>query len=289
MSKRIFLYKRLIVISLCLAVIIFAAIFIQIRSGLPYEEEIRMFLDSLEYSALEDLSGKDAYITLDFENELWTLNNIFSYDTDGKLANTRTRRGVCTELCQATYEFIKKLFGDEYRISFLKGNENIFFSSEGGVGPTHYVIKVTPPDSFWGKRESLIIDPSYKIYDYLGKVQGYTFSEEMDSIDVFRNKARNITLPVGINYPLLLLEEKDYMLSLVAKKVDGKFNEENYSLVVFATKKALSESTPLILFVVRNGEFTAVKDDELIKQILDIQTARNLIDTVFSLFDKLPF
>ena len=275
-------------------VLVFVAVFLALiffkgNQKLAYEQDVRNFLYSLNYSALPDLVRPGTYISLDFDNEFWRLNNIFAYTKKGELVNVESKTGVCTELCQATYEFVEPLFGDDYEVSFLKGNENVFFSAEAGVGPTHYVVKVKPKGNFWQSQKSLLIDPSYKIYDYLEDVEGYTFSEEMDSIDVFGDYSQDITMPVGVNYPLLFLEDKEYMLSLAVKKVDDSYNKDNYGLVVFATKKGLLKSSPLIVFMIRDGEFSASKDGALIKDILDISTARKLIDTVFSLFKNISF
>lgn len=257
------------------------------RRNLPHREKVESFLNSLNYSALENLSRDDFSIKLDFEYGIWTMKNIFSYDEKGKLANIESRSGMCAELSQVTYEFIKPLFEDSHRIVFLRGNEESFFSAGSEAGATHYLIKLLPKDDD-GSSKALAIDPSFGIYDYVNQLEGYAFVAKMPAIDLFADGSRDLTLWADTSYPILFLKDAGYMLSLAARRVDDKYDENNFALVISAVKEGGETGEPLFALMMRGGEFFAFKNREFVQKILDGQAAERISNILLSLFEGLP-
>lgn len=285
--KGINIFNKLILIS-CLIFFFLSASCIN-EKDFPQEEKIRQFLTSLHYSALDNLKRDNFYIELKFQQGVWIMRNIFLYDQSGKLANKISRSGTCAGLSQLTYDFIKPLLEDDYKISFLKGNEDLFFRGGVDAGATHYVINISPKDASLPDQRKFIIDPSYKTYKPLSKLKGYTFSQEMKSIDLFEDNSRDLAMKVGMSYPLLLLEDKKWILSLAVKKVDGQYDKNNFALAVFANKKESEVSDLLFTLMLREGEFFAYQNKERVKKILSKKITENLSQIILSLFKKISF
>ncbi len=287
MGKRF--YQTILLISLCLAIASCQIIQSRTQNGLPHEEAVRRFLDTLNYSSLEDLSREDVFISLDFEKDRWTLNNIFSYDENGDLSNIKTRSGVCTQLCQVTCEFIKPLFQRDYDITFLAGNENIFFGSRSDIGPTHYVVKISPKGNLSKIKKVLAIDPSYKKYDYLDNFQDYQFEYELSSIYMFDDQIKDITIPVKACYPMALTKRGNYLLCLTVEKINNKYDENNFALTVRAVEKRSFIGTCLLAIMKDDGELVVFKDERYIKTILDERPARKILERTLHLFKNVSF
>jgi hypothetical protein len=286
-KNKIWVIARVLIFSLLTAFLFW--LLTKPNKNLPYEQKIEQFLNSLQYSALNNFNRDDFYIQLDFKHGLWVMKNIFSYDQQGELINHQTRNGTCAELSQVTYNVVKPLFKNDYRIIFLKGNEETFFSADAGIGPTHYIIKIIPKKDSQNKSKVLAIDPSYKVYNYFSELKGYTFSEEMNHLDLFTGQSKDLTMKVGVSYPLLLLEESDCILSLAVKKVHDKYNQDNFALTIFANKKNDEISEGLFALMMREGDFFAVKNEDLISKILDENTKKKLSGMLLSLFKKISF
>lgn len=259
------------------------------QQNLPEEKKIMQFLSSLDYSALEDIKRDDFYIELNFKYDVWIMRNLFSYDQSGKLVNGISRSGTCAELSQVTHDFIKPLLEENYKISFLKGNEDLFFPGGADAEATHYVVKISPKEPDLSNQTEFIIDPSYGIYKPLSKLKGYTFSQEMESIDLFEGNSKDLAMKVGMSYPLLLLDDKQLILSLAVKKVDDQYDRNNFALAVFANKKGGKNVDLLFMLMLRGGDTFAYKNEELVEKILSKKNAENILKIFLPLFKKISF
>lgn len=283
--------KRIVYATLVLLVVFFSLAAYLIfpfsqPQELPHQEEVKEILASLRYSALEDMAREDFGISLFFEHGAWVLENIFAYDAGGLLVNHQTKTGTCVHLCQITHELIRPLFEKDYQILFVKGNDDSFFDAEAGAGPTHYLLKLRPKDS--GKK-ALVLDPSYGLYDYKKNFADYYFAKTMEAIDLLAEDATNLALEVDTAYPLLLLNRGSQMLALSVRRVDGKYDSDNFALAVTLTKRHGEVGYPLFVFVMRGGEFLALRDEELIEARLNKKKYQEVSGLVFDLWQRIVF
>ncbi len=254
------------------------------QKGLPHEKEVREFLSTLRYSAIDDLLRENVSISLDFSKQQWTLKNIFAYDSEGKLLNHKMRSGVCTQLSEVTYDFTKSLFGQDYRVSFLSAYEGSFFPAQGNIGPTHYLIKATPKNG----SQAIFIDPSYKKFGHEGEFRDYKFLNELSSLSAFDRKETGITLPVSHNYPIILSKDGNWILSMVAAKINENFNKDNFAILVRAVKKyEPSGKAACLVFIRKEGKEELYTNKELTTKILGEAMAEKFLSRMLSLFKNI--
>ncbi|MFC1753359.1 hypothetical protein ACFL96_08205 [Thermoproteota archaeon] len=251
---------------------------------LPHKKEVVAFLDSLTYSALDNLLKEDVRISVDTKNGSWTLHNIFSYDKDGEIVNFKTRSGACVELSRIAYKFAKGLFGKDYRVTYLAAIESRFFPLDAGGGMTHYLIKITPFES----GRALFIDPSYRAYDFLDNVKDYDIKDETSTIPVFDRGIRDVSLYVDTGYPLYLSQDSTHIFSIAVKRVSGKLDQDNYAILISATEQYSGARIKNFLIVAKqDGKVDAFRDMDMIGSLIDAKTAKVFIERIVSLFENL--
>lgn len=256
------------------------------EKSLPRQKEINQFLDKLEYSVLEDVSRPDFYLKLNFDFKVWKLKNLFSYLDDGRLLNHKSLSGTCKQLTQVTYDFVKPWLEEDYEIIFAKGYEEKFFRDEAGAEPSHYFLKLIPRKE-GGK--SLIIDPTYRIYAYREEVKGHLIVQESNYLHPFLAKERDLILPTDVNYPLLFLAKKGQMFSLLVRKIETKYDQNNHAVGIFFHKQYQVVSQPLFVLMVQEGELLGFKNQDLIAKIDNREVTDKLSNLVLSLFENRRF
>jgi len=256
---------------------------------LPLEEEITRFLNTLTYSSLDDLGRDETRISLNFANNTWTINNIFAYDEVGKIVNQGTRSGVCTQLSQITFGYLQSLLGEYYDIVFLQANEARFFSSSDNAGTTHFLLKATPKSNTKKLGKPLIVDPTFKVYNYIDRIENLEFSKDLANFSVFKNKTTDMSMFIDMQYPLTFSKDKKHLLSLVIKRVNNRYNKDNFALLIYATKEYSIRGHCIFGLINNNGKLEAFKLDPMLIKFLSKQDIVRIAAITNRLFSTIVF
>lgn len=228
---------------------------------IPYENEIRKIMSSVEYSGIDNILGEDIRLSLDLEKKIWTLHNAYHFDSEGNIVLSKGREGLCGSLSRYTYAKIKDIFpSDKYRIMFEKVKERDFFFTPQA---THIVLTIT--DIAEGRK--YLIDPSFKRYGAADSFDDYLFvSEENPQNFLESNRSPDKFFDVDSAAPILI--RGDYLLVFSVESVDGKIDKNHFILAITAVKRHATNGDYVLGLKYIDGYLQTYSDEVLMRQLL---------------------
>jgi len=255
-----------------------------IDKNVPHQEEIKKIIEPLRYSFIEALMHKDVKVSIDFDEETWTLHNVHHFDPDGNIVLDEGRFGICGSLAAYAYQKIKPLLEDRYKIAFVNVSESGFFPRPSG---THYVLRITDTSAlfFEGLLASYILDPSFHRYQRFQECEDYEFNAEMESLDLLENKNKDIVTDIKKTIPIKI--HNNYLISLGVEGVGALFDKDNFTLALTATRQYRYVGRVLLAFRLYKGKVQILKDEALTKQLIDKVNYDRLYNRLKELFEDL--
>jgi len=197
----------------------------------PHYQTIMKMLNRLEYSRIPALRRSDVSLAVDFENRRWSLKNIYHYDQAGDILLEHSRYGICSELTAYVYKQIKPLFDEqEYKIQYAQVNETRFYMKPDSVHVVLLITKLHP------KKESFILDPSFKEYGRREVMGHYYLRQTFDNLPLLVRRLRDQEAKAGAGR-IIFAANQDSLLSFAVEPVFDKFDRQHFALVLTATRQ----------------------------------------------------
>jgi hypothetical protein len=195
---------------------------------IPYYNQIMSLTEPLQYSGLQTLLRDDVNLYLDFTARKWQLKNIHRFDEQGNIMLEENRYGLCGELASFTYPKIKSLLGPNYDIEFMQVAESGFFLQPQS---SHMALVIHEQKT----DKTFLLDPSFHRYGLLQDFDDYLFYGTRKNLDFMIEKTKDIVLDVDNGTPVLIRNNR--IAFLIIEAVDEKFNKDNFSIAIMATKR----------------------------------------------------
>jgi len=198
-------------------------------------------------------------LDIDFGKRTWTLRNIHEYDASGVIILEQGRFGLCAELAMYLFEKIKPLLNGRYEVKFAMASETGFFSSDLS---NHIVLLLVDKSD----RQVYLIDPSFHKYARKKDLAEYQVTNFQDSLSFVKDKSHDVSFGVDQAIPLYI--KNDSLLSFSVTSVDGKFDKDNFILVISAIQRFKFAGRDIVVIGRRNKEFEDFQDKKLLNQLL---------------------
>lgn len=256
---------------------------IYIQPKAPHAQTISNIIKPLRYTGINDLMNPKVYLSLNFKDRKWALNNIHNFDSSGKIVLHEGKYGLCGDLASYTYEQVKNLYDQKYKIDFMKVGEAGYFHSNNG---SHIILRVIDtslpqyhPDRMY------FIDPSLRRYGNRDLFDQYTMIERYEPKEYLGSVNRDNVFDVGKGPPILIT--RDYMLSFNIRSVNGIFDRDNYRIALFAARKYGYLRPILFLIEKKEGKVTMTDSTHPITSEIDMQKVRQFKDRLIRLHQDL--
>ena len=213
-------------------------------ADLPYHDTIMGLVHSLEYSGFPVLTKPGVTLGIDFEKRTWTLRNVHQYDAQGEVVLEQGRYGLCAELSTYLYEKLRPLLSNRYDMKFAMATEAGFFPT---FQSNHIILLMFDRAT----RDAYIIDPSFHKYGKANELSGYSILSVQDTLSFVADKSRDVSFQVDSAMPLFIKD--DLLLSFAVTSVDGKFDRDNFLLVVAANKREKFAGLDILMAGKYNG------------------------------------
>lgn len=203
---------------------------LSVQEDAPHSEFVSELIRPLRYSGLPDLMRGDVRLDVDFANASWALRNIHQLDREGNVVLTDGRYGVCGDLSAYVYQKIKPVFGDRFKIEFMEVSDSTFFKPGGG---SHIILRIVDLAGGMegGNYKSVyILDPALRRYGVPDRFPDYWPERSWPSLPFLEEKSLDETFELNQGPPILINRNAFVTLGLEAQ--DGKFDPDNYRLVV---------------------------------------------------------
>jgi hypothetical protein len=247
----------------------------------PHAKEIKRILSPLKYSAIEHFMDPRTRIVIDKAKRVWGIRNLHLFDDSGAIVLRGGRFGVCGDLSAYVYRRIHPLFPSKhYSIAYLEVAESSFFNREGG---THIILEITEKSS----GSVYYLDPSFRKYGSPDLFGGYLPKQRWSQLDFVEEQLTdqyftlNAGPPVHINNKLLI--------SLYVGDVGGKFDEDNFIVMLGALKRYEYASMPLLVCKNENGQKTVTDFNQHISLLMSRGVYDRLRRRVLQLCQHLEF
>jgi hypothetical protein len=246
----------------------------------PYYREITSMMRNLRYSGKEMFLRPDVRLTLDPQNKLWILHNVYSFDEHGGILLEKGTSGTCKELSVYMADKIMPLLGDDYRIAFVRTAYSAYFL---GDYATHIVIKIYPKSpATYG--EAYILDPSFKRYGPISDFEDYFFYAESPQIKFAKEQNTDLILPVNHLIPLFI--KSNVLIGLVIEDTMGIFDKDNFAIALTATRRHRYAGRYIFGLRKYNGKKEIQENKMLADNILSSKEYDILKDRVMELFEN---
>jgi len=294
LSKRIRLYKILAIFFACIAISIclVASIrwirenaqelgFIDADEKGPHYKQVKKIMTPLRYSGLKDLLDPDTRLSLDFENNNWTLHNVHHFDKKGKLLLKEGRYGLCGDLAAYMYEQLSPYLDKTYSIKFVRVAESGFFPLPQG---SHYVLKITDRSLHVFPRE-FILDPSFHKYRRMEYFDNYCFLNEKSALKFYEEKNKDQTFAINVQCPILI--KRDFIIQMAVTSVDEKFDKKNFAVDLTITKRYAYVSKSIFSIRMKNGIRGTYKNEGLAINVMTRNEFEKLVHRISYFFENL--
>lgn len=243
----------------------------------PYSEEIKKIIKPLRYSGFYTLLRPEVRISLDFDKKTWRLHNIHRFDKEGNVVLEKGKSGVCGDLAAYVYNKVKPIFGDHYKISFVRAAESGYF-----LGPqsSHMILEIVKP-SIFGQTE-YILDPSFRRYGNKENYEEYLFYERAMRLSLEKDEVFNISQLT----PIVI--KKEFLIGLVVDGSGDKFDKDNFTLAITATRRFKYAGRYILALRRRNGQEEMFENKNLRATLLSKGEYDQLRERLSYLFSNLP-
>ena len=249
------------------------------QANLPAEKQISKIIDRLEYSGLSMLQENGVKIALNFTTGTWVMRNINHFDKQGNFILDEGKYGTCGELAVYTYNQIKPLLGEDYEVKFVKAAQSEYF-----LYPIagHVVLKIAPKGEA-SQGLTYILDPTFHRYGPIEEFTDYLFQEEMAELPFMQERQKDIELPVGALFPLLI--KNKHILGLLVVDNYGKLDRDNYMFSLMVNKKHRYSGKAIFSIRNNNGEEETLEANaDLRAKILSAEEYADLKNKTIALF-----
>lgn len=257
--------------------------FSRIAGEVPQKEDIKKILQSIEYSAIPTLLNESSSLSIDFNHQTWTFHGAHRFDNKGNVILDQGKFGLCGDLTAYTKQKISPLLSNDFKISFADVSQSGFFPS---TGATHTVLLIHPEGVSPQDPGTYILDPSFNRYGNFKDFEDYVFYEVTDSLRFVQNQETDETFAVNTQSPLVI--RSNHIIGLMAEKVDGKFDPENFSLALTATKRLAYRGRYLYQIYASNGKVHKLEDKRLANNLnlKDYSLIKEKMNNVFANFHQ---
>jgi hypothetical protein len=253
-------------------VLLFMMIAVPVRSEdkeqLPYYNQIMGIINSIEYSGFAVLTKPEITMSLDFEKQVWTLHNIHQYDEQGGILLEEGKYGLCAELSTYLYQKLQNMIDkNKYIIRLAMATEAGFFPTSQS---NHIILLMNDQMT----NQVYLIDPSYHKYGKISDFKEYQVLGIQDTLSFMKDKSHDVSFKVNQAMPLFIKD--DLLLSLSVTSVDGKFDKDNFLIVVTANKREKIAGLNIVLVGKYNGQGQSFEGRMLLEQLLNPQDTDKL-------------
>jgi hypothetical protein len=237
----------------------------------PFYNQVMSLIEPLQYSGLQALLRSEVSLQVDFVTHTWQLKNIHRFDRDGHIMLDENRYGLCGELASFVYPKAKSLLGPEFDIEFAQVAESGFF-----LQPQSSHIALLIHDR---KTEKIfLLDPSFHRYGRLESFDNYLFYDRRGQLDFMTNQATDVSFDVESGTPILIRNNR--IVFLTVEELDGKFNENNFTIALTATKRYHYAGRYVFLVRKKDGELEVLENLGLAEKIFPLETYKKLTQKI---------
>jgi hypothetical protein len=244
---------------------------------LPHSKEIWGIIDPLKYSSYDIFNDKEVKLKVNFNTNRWTIINYFSFDINKKI-KLINNSGACLELVVYTYDRIYDLLSSGYIIEFAETIESSTFNNPNS---THWILLITDRND---RRAKYILDPSFKRYGRIEDFDDYRIYNTSEAIPASVVSGRNNRLDVANGAPIFMKDGN--LIGLNASPVNGKFDDQNFSLGIYAKKPFKYKSHYIYNIGRSGGQFFEREDRDNIEEYLGPKEFKNLKSTLNKLYQS---
>ncbi|HRY28638.1 MAG TPA: hypothetical protein P5079_01225 [Elusimicrobiota bacterium] len=250
----------------------------RVNQKAPHYKEIKKIIENLRYSGLPRLLRPDVRLELNFEKKMWRLANIHRYTDDGEILLEDGKVGLCGQLATHTYFRIRHLFDHRYSIRFGRVSETNFFTAPEA---SHIVLQITDLSNPQ-QPAFYILDPSFRRYGPIEEFGDYNFLEDMGLLAFLTKRPPHETKPVNVSTPILITKNK--LLLFHAATRNGRFDKDQFSLMVTALQRHQYRPEPLMTLRVENGAPALVENEGLAGELLTTKKRAALRDMLWRFY-----
>lgn len=254
---------------------------VQIKGQPPHADHVRRLISPLRYSITPILMRNDVRIGLDFEAKRWALRNLHRFDAQGNVLLEHGRYGVCGELSAYVLSQIKpQLDPARYDIGFIRVAESGFFPA---FITEHFALEIVdrstePPTEY-------ILDSSLKRYGPKNRFEEYLSFEDLKTLSFLDTKSPDQSFRVGSGTPVEITRE--HLVVLSVERQDGKFDPDNFRIVLVAFHRYHYLAHPLLVLREVNGDKQVLEYTETVRKVFDAKAFTPLRERLIQLFDEL--
>lgn len=229
--------------------------------NVPFADTIVRIMDGMEYSGYHVIIKPGVDLKIDFDDQTWTLRNVYAFDAQGKVLLEKGRYGLCARLATYMYNQLKPLIKDStYDLKFANVVESDFFSQSQS---NHIALLMMDKQT----QDVYLLDPSFHKFGHLSNFPEYKVLALQDSLAFVRDKSVDITFHRDQAMPLFV--KKDVLVSFAVTSVDGKFDKDNYLLVISVNRRHDPEILDIAVLGKYEGEVREVRRSKVLEQLFN--------------------
>ena len=237
----------------------------------PLYDEIMNIMQPLEYSGVQSMISPKVNLKVTFNRWAWTLENIHSYDEQGRIVLEEGKYGLCAELATYLFEQLRPLLTPRYIVKFAMVTQADFFSS----GQSNHIVLVLLDKA---DGQLYLIDPSFHKYGLAKNLKEYTILNVQDTLFFVKDRSSDYSFNVDQAVPLYI--KGDYLLSFSVTAVDGRFDKDNFIFAITASQRYKFAGVDIVLIGKRKGVFEDYEDINFLQTLLTQQEIRILFTKI---------
>ena len=231
------------------------------KADIPYQNEIKKIIGQLGYSGVEDFMRPEVSLTVDFASRTWSMRNIHSFDDAGNITLAKGRFGLCGDLAAHTYQKLKSVLPDTYRVEFVRASQSGYFL---GPDASHIILFIFKPRMFG--EDLYILDPAFRKYGSEDAFDDYLFLERMNQLRFVVDRNPDESFKAGRAMPLVI--KKDFLISVLVDEQEGRFDRDNFILTLAATRRFKFAGRYILAFRKVNGQTDIMENTYLAHRLL---------------------
>jgi glutamate 5-kinase len=130
-----------------------------------------------------------------------------------------------------------------------------------------------------------LLDPSFHKYARMKDLPEYHVLNIQDTLSFEKDKSHDVSFGVDQAMPLYI--RNDSLLSFAVTSVDGKFDRDNFILVISANRRFKFAGRDIVVIGRRNKEFEDFEDKAILNQLLTSEEIKTLFDKLKNWLEKI--
>ena len=163
------------------------------------------------------------------------------------------------------------MLNDRYVVKFAMVTESGFFST----GQSNHIVLILV-DKF--NQQPYLIDPSFHKYARMKDLHEYHVLSIQDTLSFVKDQSHDVSFGVDQAIPLYI--KRDFLLSFAVTSVDGKFDKDNYILVISANRRNVFSGQDIVMIGRHNNDFEDYENKAMLEVLLTPQEIRTLFDKI---------